>query len=83
MALFSFGAYFEYKASLGYLEWLPLACLTVFIIAFSMGPGPLGWILLGELMSPKIAGAYHVNQHKSDTSKEKKALLLLYTVEVK
>lgn len=31
------------------LQWLPLTSLTIFIIAFSVGMGPVSYILLGEL----------------------------------
>ncbi|MPC19519.1 Facilitated trehalose transporter Tret1 [Portunus trituberculatus] len=36
------------------LGWLPLASLMVFIFAFSIGFGPIPWLMLGELFSPDV-----------------------------
>ncbi|XP_042878651.1 facilitated trehalose transporter Tret1-like [Penaeus japonicus] len=37
-----------------HVAWIPLACLVVFISAFSVGFGPIPWLLLGELFSPEV-----------------------------
>jgi len=34
---------------------VPLVCLFVYIAAYSMGIGPLAWVLLGDFAFPKIA----------------------------
>ncbi|CAL8087044.1 unnamed protein product [Orchesella dallaii] len=38
------------------LVWLPLASLMVYVVAFSIGMGPLPWLLMGELLPPHIKG---------------------------
>ncbi|XP_046992903.1 facilitated trehalose transporter Tret1-2 homolog [Schistocerca americana] len=34
------------------VTWLPLAAVALFIVAFSLGFGPVPWLLLGELFTP-------------------------------
>jgi SP family facilitated glucose transporter-like MFS transporter 8 len=36
------------------LAWLPVTCLCVFIITFSLGFGPVPWLMLGELFAPDV-----------------------------
>ncbi|CAL8087068.1 unnamed protein product [Orchesella dallaii] len=36
------------------LGWLPLICLMLFICAFSIGYGPIPWLMLGELIPQKV-----------------------------
>ncbi|XP_074111702.1 trehalose transporter 1 isoform X2 [Cotesia typhae] len=36
--------------------WLPLACIVIYIIAFSMGFGPIPWLMMGEILPAKIRG---------------------------
>lgn len=38
------------------ISWLPLASVAVFIIVFSMGFGPIPWIMLGELFPSNVKG---------------------------
>ncbi|XP_017043359.1 facilitated trehalose transporter Tret1-2 homolog isoform X2 [Drosophila ficusphila] len=38
------------------LGWLPVASLCVFIIMFSMGYGPVPWLMMGELFATDIKG---------------------------
>ncbi|XP_073969045.1 facilitated trehalose transporter Tret1-like isoform X2 [Rhodnius prolixus] len=38
------------------IGWLPIACLSVFIIVFSIGYGPIPWMLIAEIFSPAIKG---------------------------
>jgi sugar porter (SP) family MFS transporter len=59
LSLVAFGAFFYLKkyspqAAMS-LEWVPLTALAFFIISFSFGLGPLAWLMMGELLSPKIA----------------------------
>jgi len=53
-----FGGYL-YLAPPG-LDWVPILCLVVFIIAFSMGMGPLAWVLVSDLCIPQAAAAVGV-----------------------
>ncbi|KAL7644382.1 UNVERIFIED_CONTAM: hypothetical protein RMT77_005212 [Armadillidium vulgare] len=36
------------------ITWLPLVSLMVFIFGFSIGFGPIPWLMMGELFSPEI-----------------------------
>lgn len=38
------------------LGWLPLTSVCVFIVAFSLGYGPIPWMMVGELFAPQIKG---------------------------
>lgn len=52
--------YYGFKDSveyeLGGLGWLSLIALCVFIIAFSLGFGPVPWLMMGELFSSDVKG---------------------------
>jgi SP family facilitated glucose transporter-like MFS transporter 8 len=39
------------------IGWLPLTCVTVFIVMFSLGFGPLPWMMMGEVFAPHVKGA--------------------------
>lgn len=60
LSLISFGTFFYLNqrplSTSVNLGWLPLLSLGFFIVSFSFGPGPLVWLMLGELLSPKIVG---------------------------
>lgn len=52
VSLIALGLYFKQKSSgsdVSSLGWLPLTSLTLFMIAFSVGLGPVPWMLMGEL----------------------------------
>lgn len=36
------------------LGWLPLFSLVTFIVTFSLGYGPVPWVMMGELFSPNV-----------------------------
>ncbi|CAG7831041.1 unnamed protein product [Allacma fusca] len=38
------------------IGWLPLACLISFIVAFSIGFGPIAWLMQGEILPPNVKG---------------------------
>ncbi|CAG9796661.1 unnamed protein product [Diatraea saccharalis] len=38
------------------LGWLPLACLVIYVLGFSVGFGPVPWLMLGEILPSKIRG---------------------------
>ncbi|XP_020293164.1 facilitated trehalose transporter Tret1-like isoform X2 [Pseudomyrmex gracilis] len=53
-SLVALGSYFNIKASgsdVSNLGWLPLSSLTLFMISFSVGMGPIPWMLTAELFS--------------------------------
>lgn len=39
------------------LNWLPLVCIAVYISAFSIGYGPVPWIMMGEIYSSEVRNA--------------------------
>ncbi|KAJ2945013.1 hypothetical protein O0L34_g1909 [Tuta absoluta] len=63
MALAGFGSYAYYEEvhrnqriqnvmfhqTMGQNDWIPLLCVLVFTIAFSLGMSPISWLLIGEL----------------------------------
>ncbi|XP_029669723.1 facilitated trehalose transporter Tret1-like [Formica exsecta] len=52
VSLVALGLYFNIKANgndVSNLGWLPLTSLTLFMISFSIGLGPIPWMLMGEL----------------------------------
>ncbi|CAL8133475.1 unnamed protein product [Orchesella dallaii] len=56
VSLIALGIYFQLKSE-GKNEglgWLPLVSLMLFICAFSIGYGPLPWLLLGEMIPQKV-----------------------------
>jgi len=38
------------------LGWLPLTSVCIFIVVFSLGYGPIPWMMVGELFAPHIKG---------------------------
>jgi len=60
LSLFGIATFFTLKdngASMDYLSWLPVTSLSLFVIFFSIGVGPVTFVLLGELFAPE-AKAY-------------------------
>lgn len=59
IATFFIGGFFYAKdtnydvSSIGYV---PLVSLCVFIIMFSVGFGPIPWMMMGEIFPPQIKG---------------------------
>jgi len=41
---------------ISFLGWLPLASFIVYIIAFSIGYGPIPWLMMGEIFPSKVRG---------------------------
>lgn len=58
--MFALGAFFYIKendaATADTIGWLPLVSLLVFIAAFSLGSGPLPWMMFGEILPAKVRG---------------------------
>lgn len=50
-------AYFfldQQKADLKLFHWVPVTCIVLYLITFSIGLGPLPWALMAEVYSPPI-----------------------------
>ncbi|KAK3925731.1 Facilitated trehalose transporter Tret1 [Frankliniella fusca] len=37
--------------------WIPLACLVVYVVGFSVGFGPVPWLMMGEILPANIRGS--------------------------
>ncbi|KAF4523518.1 hypothetical protein B566_EDAN013059 [Ephemera danica] len=48
--------YIELNGSIESLSWAPLFLLCLYMVAFSMGAGPIPWLVLGELFPSEIKG---------------------------
>ncbi|XP_065222917.1 facilitated trehalose transporter Tret1-like isoform X2 [Planococcus citri] len=61
LCTFTLGLYFylktDAKLDVSDIGWLPLLSLSGYIIVFSLGFGPVPWILVGEIFPLKIKGA--------------------------
>ena len=58
-ATIAMGVYFYLKdhgGNVSNLGWLPVCSLCVFIVMFSIGFGPVPWLMMGELFSSDIKG---------------------------
>ncbi|XP_038208433.1 facilitated trehalose transporter Tret1-like [Zerene cesonia] len=54
------GAYFYIRdvgTDVSAYGWLPLACLVIYVLGFSIGFGPIPWLMLGEILPSKIRGS--------------------------
>lgn len=59
LSTIAMGVYFYMKEngdSVESLGWLPVCSLCVFIIMFSIGFGPVPWLMMGELFASDIKG---------------------------
>lgn len=59
VCLAALGLYFhlqKLEVSFAGLGILPLASLVLFIVTFSLGFGPVPWMIMGELFAPEIKG---------------------------
>ncbi|XP_071445152.1 facilitated trehalose transporter Tret1-like [Hetaerina americana] len=59
MALCQFlmAIYFHAFFPVNKANWLPLMCIYLYLIFFSIGAGPLPWTMLGELLPPASKGS--------------------------
>ncbi|XP_013191246.2 facilitated trehalose transporter Tret1 [Amyelois transitella] len=59
ITLIALGAYCYLKIAkvdVSAYGWLPLACLVIYVLGFSVGFGPIPWLMLGEILPAKIRG---------------------------
>uniref|UniRef100_A0A336LI37 Facilitated trehalose transporter Tret1 n=1 Tax=Culicoides sonorensis TaxID=179676 RepID=A0A336LI37_CULSO len=57
--LTTLGIYFHLKdggSDVTSIGWLPLGAVVLFIISFSLGFGPIPWLIMGELFAPDVKG---------------------------
>ncbi|XP_054005679.1 facilitated trehalose transporter Tret1-like isoform X1 [Hylaeus anthracinus] len=61
LTLFTFGTFFYLKnsveADVSDFGWIPLLSLIVYVIGFSLGFGPIPWLMMGEILPVKIRGS--------------------------
>lgn len=59
--LATLAGYFYYKdvvhGDVSTIGWLPLGSLVTFVTSFSLGFGPIPWLMMGEILPAKIRGA--------------------------
>ena len=58
-SLVSIGIYFYLKsveASTDGLNWLPVTALSIFVLSFALGMGPVPFVMLSEILSPQTKG---------------------------
>ena len=60
LSLGVFGAYFYFKEHSGGENeppgWIPLIALMVYVVSFSIGFGPIPWLMMGEVFPSRIRG---------------------------
>eukprot|EP00094_Tigriopus_californicus_P006177 TCALIF_05947-PA protein Name:"Similar to Tret1 Facilitated trehalose transporter Tret1 (Culex quinquefasciatus)" AED:0.06 eAED:0.06 QI:0/0.66/0.5/0.75/0.66/0.75/4/97/504 len=59
ISLVVFGGYF-YLKEVAHTEapgWIPLLALMVYVVSFSVGFGPIPWLMMGEIFPSRIRGA--------------------------
>uniref|UniRef100_A0A336LSW6 Facilitated trehalose transporter Tret1 n=1 Tax=Culicoides sonorensis TaxID=179676 RepID=A0A336LSW6_CULSO len=60
ITLATLGAFFYLKSSGHNVEnigWLPLASFVIFVVGFSLGFGPIPWLMMGEILPARIRGS--------------------------
>nr|XP_012151512.1 PREDICTED: facilitated trehalose transporter Tret1-like isoform X1 [Megachile rotundata] len=60
ITLFTFGTFFYVKelgSDVSAYGWIPLMSLIVYVIGFSLGFGPIPWLMMGEILPVKIRGS--------------------------
>ncbi|XP_015587165.1 facilitated trehalose transporter Tret1 isoform X2 [Cephus cinctus] len=60
LTLVTLGFFFYQKESGAHVAsygWLPLASLVIYVIGFSLGFGPIPWLMMGEILPAKIRGS--------------------------
>jgi len=59
ISLATLGTFFYLKNNgyeVSHIGWLPLATFIVFVVGFSLGFGPIPWLMMGEILPGKIRG---------------------------
>jgi hypothetical protein len=50
----------EGSPSLEHFSWLPLTSLVVYVVAFSIGFGPIPWLYMGEVLPAHVKGEFEL-----------------------
>jgi facilitated trehalose transporter len=65
ITLFVLGGFFYYKNAgndISQIGWLPLAAFVIYVVGFSLGFGPIPWLMLGEILPGNlIENSYKVS----------------------
>ncbi|XP_015191171.1 PREDICTED: facilitated trehalose transporter Tret1 isoform X2 [Polistes dominula] len=59
ITLFTLGCYFYVKISdidVSNFGWIPLLSMIIYVIGFSLGFGPIPWLMMGEILPARIRG---------------------------
>lgn len=56
VCMFTLSGYFRFQSShdLSSISWIPLLSFAVFIVIFSVGFGPIPWLMVGELFTNNV-----------------------------
>ncbi|XP_046414412.1 facilitated trehalose transporter Tret1-like isoform X1 [Neodiprion fabricii] len=60
VTLFTLGVFFyvkHLKIDVTAVGWLPLTSFVIYVIGFSLGFGPIPWLMMGEILPAKIRGS--------------------------
>ncbi|XP_029722410.1 facilitated trehalose transporter Tret1 isoform X1 [Aedes albopictus] len=60
ITLMTLGGFFYVKNSgqdVSQVGWLPLAAFVIYVLGFSLGFGPIPWLMMGEILPGKIRGS--------------------------
>lgn len=59
ITLITLGGFFYVKhigTDVSTIGWLPLACFVIYVVGFSLGFGPVPWLMMGEILPSKVRG---------------------------
>lgn len=59
VSMFTLSGYFHFQSShdVSNVSWIPLLSFAAFIVIFSIGFGPIPWLMVGELFTSKMKSA--------------------------
>ncbi|XP_063220078.1 facilitated trehalose transporter Tret1-like isoform X2 [Bacillus rossius redtenbacheri] len=60
ISLIILGTFFSFKSAEYCVEaygWIPLVSFVIYVVGFSLGYGPIPWLMMGEILPAKIRGS--------------------------
>ena len=48
--------------------WIPLIALVVYVVSFSIGFGPIPWLMMGEIFPSRIRGIFNFFSNTNQTN---------------